>query len=390
MRRPVTYLMLLIMIFTGCAADNSEDNKDENKGNTYASVTYEFSLMPDEAWMNTGIVIHPYTVITITSSEEAMGDPVVQSMDPVEGFGHRGLIGKIGVDGRPFAIGRYKEIQLHADYEGKELYLGWNDSFNDADINYAQLTPLDVQVTVEETDAPPLISPEDGIWVTTQTPVFEWEDFNHAIQYVIQISPFDDFRVLEEELNTTNSFLNTAQPTIGYPTTQQLQNPLQMAEGVHYWRVRAQLNRCSTFNPCAEWTRWSAPFKMGVELGNAPEEPDIVNPTGSSFTSGEKVLFEFRQVPDPSGTYWRYRIVTTACGDTPQIDPEDPSSGNPSNWAVFQNPSPFPGGRVDVPMYYASFYTPRLTKGEWLVRIEIKDGLDNITYVDYKFSVDCE
>ncbi len=385
-------ILMLVALITGnagCAKDGSSSNDNEALSSDTIA-TYSFTLNPDEAWKNTGIVIQRYTVIKIRSSEQALGQPEYQKMDPVDGFGHRGLIAKISNDGRPFPVGKYKEIQLHSDYEGKELFIGWNDSFSDTDIDYSKLQSLEVQITIESTDAPSLISPQDGLWVSTQTPVYEWEDFDRAVQYVLQISRFDDFRVLEQEINTTNSFLNTAQPYIGYPTGQQMQNPVQVSEGLHYWRVRAQLNDCSALNPCPKWTKWSAPFEMGVELNNPPDTPEIVNPTETSFSSGDEVFFEFNQIPDPSGTYWRYRIVTSACGETPSIDPEDPSSGNPSPWRVFQKPTPFPGGKVDVPMYYASFYTPELTKGEWLVRIEVKDGLDNTTYVDYNFTVECE
>ncbi len=364
----------------GCSDDGSENKPIIEE--------YTFVLTEYVAWLNTGIVLKEGKVITITTSEEkAIGSPIVDFDDPIPFFGHRGLIGKVGEDGLPFIIGMKYVFLTNTLMDGENLFIGWNDKkFEEREEGFPK--EITVSVKIEDTDAPPLISPIDGIWVDTTMPVFEWEDLPNAVQYVLEISRFHDFRIIETSVTVTTSYVNLTVP-VGTVSPEQ-QPQVQLAEGVHYWRVRAQVNVGRPLSPILEWTSWSPPYRVGVELGAPPAQPVFLSPAQDfSFKEDEEVLFEFKTPFDPSYVFWRWRAVTTACGETPQIDPEDPTSGNPTPWMVLQtvlssnNPT-------EPPFLYGSFRSPSLTRGEWLIRVELKDMMENtISYSDRVFSVGC-
>ncbi|MCX5859640.1 MAG: hypothetical protein NT056_07055, partial [Proteobacteria bacterium] len=126
----------------------------------------------------------------------------------------------------------------------------------------------------------------------------------------------------------------------------------------------------------------------------APTAPTILKPeAGDVLLEGETAIFEFTSPPDPSGLVWRYRNTKSACGETPSINSDDPASGEPTPWQAYQ-------GTLDVPdptkspQYYAYFATPVLTRGEWLFRVETRDGADaaasRVASTDLSASVGCE
>lgn len=379
--KSIAVLFLLSILW--CGEDNPSDEEQVKVQE------YNLTLSKDVGWMNTGIIMRRGNVVTITSDEGAIGSPVVDTDDPIPFFGHRGLIGKIGEDGLPFIIGKEYKFLTNTIMEGETLFIGWNDKdFEDVEEGFPK--SLNVKVRIESTDAPPLISPIDGIWVNTTTPVFEWEDLDNAVQYVLEISLYPDFRIIEQSVTVTTSYVNL---TVGVPTPQpgQGQPTVQLTEGVHYWRVRAQVNIGRTLSPILKWTNWSPPYRIGVELGTPPSQPIIISPSEEfTFKENEQVMFEFKVPPDPSHIFWRWRAVTVQCGETPQIDPEDPNSGNPSPWMIFQKTIQS-NNPTEPPYMYAYFTTSPLLRGEWLVRIEVKDMAEtSINYTERTFSVGCE
>lgn len=378
---------LLGILFLSSVLWCGEDNTSKEEKATVQE--FIFTLSKDVGWMNTGISMERGNVVTITSEESAIGSPVVDPDDPIPFFGHRGLIGKIGEDGLPFIIGKEYRFLTNTIMEGETLFIGWNDKdFEDMEEGFPE--SLDVHIKIEPTSAPPLISPIDGIWVDTTTPVFEWEDLDNAVQYVLEISFFPDFRIIEQSVTVASSYVNLA---IGVPSPQpgQDQPTVQLSERLHYWRVRAQINVGRALAPILEWTSWSPAYKLGVELGTPPSQPIIISPSEDfTFTEDEQVMFEFKVPPDPSYIFWRWRAVTVQCGETPQIDPEDPNSGNPSPWMIFQQTLQS-NDPTEPPYMYGYFTTSPLLRGEWLVRVEVKDMVEtSITYTERIFSVGCE
>jgi hypothetical protein len=374
-------IILLFLVLTGCGKDG-----DENKN--VGPVEYNFILTENTSWLNTGIKLQRGKVVTISTNEErAIGSPVVDPDDPIPFFGHRGLIGKIGEKGLPFIIGMRYTFLTNTLMEGENLFIGWNDKdFEEREEGFP--SEISVTVKIEDTDAPPLISPIDGIWVNTATPVFEWEDLDNAVQYVLEVSLFPDFRIIETSVSVTTSYVNLTVPSVQAPTPSP-QPQVQLQEGTHYWRVRAQVNVGRSLSPILQWTKWSPPYRLGVELGASPSAPTFLSPvTPTGISEGEKVFFEFKTNMDPSYTFWRWRAVTTACGETPQIDPDDPTSGNPTPWMVLQtvlssnNPT-------EPPYYYGYFTSPELTRGEWLIRVELKDMNGSTSYSDMNLSIGC-
>lgn len=381
MRSRIAFVFLLLFVFAECSNDDGE-KKEAIK---------EFFVVLNEnlSWLNTGIVLERGKVVTIKTDEErATGSPLVDPDDPIPFFGHRGLIGKIGEKGLPFIIGREYTFLTNTLMDGEVLFIGWNDKdFEKREEGFP--SEISVYVKMEETDAPPLISPLDGIWVTTPTPVFEWEDLDNAVQYVLEVSLFPDFRIIETSITVTTSYVNLTVPVGQLPQPAQ-QPQLQLSEGLHYWRVRAQVNVGRSLSPILQWTKWSPPYRLGVELGAPPSPPSFLSPvTTAGFREGEEVFFEFKTPMDPSHAFWRWRAVTTACGETPRIDPEDPNSGNPTPWMLLQTIL-YSNNPTEPPFYYASFNSPVLTRGEWLIRVELKDMTGNeISYSDMRLSVEC-
>lgn len=372
---------LLLLLFVSCGNDKDENQKP-------APVEYFFILKEDTSWLNTEIKLQKGKVITISTNEEmAIGSPIVDPDDPIPFFGHRGLIGKVGEKGLPFIIRMNYTFLTNTLMEGENLFIGWNDKdFEEREEGFPSEIP--VTIKIEDTDAPPLISPVDGIWVNTSTPVFEWEDLDNAVQYVLEVSLFSDFRIIETSVSVTTSYVNLTVPVV-QPPTPSPQPQVQLQEGVHYWRVRAQVNVGRALSPILEWTKWSPSYRLGVELRSPPSSPTFLSPiTTTGIKEGDEVFFEFKTPQDPSYIFWRWRAVTTACGETPQIDPEDPTSGNPSPWMVLQtlltsnNPT-------EPPFYYGYFISPELTRGEWLIRVELKDMNGGTSYSDKNLSIGC-
>lgn len=383
-------LFIFIIFILSC-------NNVKNQDDTNQPVVNEILVPSSLAWVHSGIKVEIGKRIRVFAGKEALGLPEVFNTDPVPLFGHGGLIGRIGTDGYPFAIGEYREIQGNSHNHGEILYLGRNDT-TDVSSYGIQYTPVDFYVKVEivDTDAPGLISPRDNAWSSNTLPTFDWDDVDDAIVYTVELSNFPDFRLIEQSLTTTTSYAQTAtQVTVPIPGQEQTQQPptfQPLPEGLHYWRVRAQFNAGRSLSPDFDWTDWSVVYTYGVESGTAPSAPVVIRPMGQAKISSDTSLFvEFIESPDPSGVVWRYWLKQAGCNETPQIDTaqDKPVVG----WRVFS-------GTYEVydpntpPQLYSAFDTGPLAKGNWLLRIEVRDGSDpdgtNSSSTDLNINAGCE
>ena len=378
-----------------------DDGDGNNSGLDFGTpgMTYTFVLPAETAWFNTGLRSVPGNVFQITAGEEARGEILTGEDDPLPMSGHGSLIGRVGKKGRPFPVGMDYRVSGSSLVVDEELFLGWNDrDFTPPADPESARKDLEVKVRVEATDGTPLLAPADGIWAANTQPNFNWDEVNDAAQYKLEVSQFPDFRMLEiSNTSTVTSFnlVSVGVSTTQLPGTSTQDTQVTLPEGVHYWRVRVQLNTGRTLAPSYGWTDWSLTFRYGVELGlTAPTAPTILEPkVGDILLEGETVLFEFTAPPDPSGLVWRYRRVLAACGETPSINSDDPESGEPSPWQVFPGTLDVPDP-TQSPQYYGYFTTPVLDRGEWLFRVETRDGADSdasrAAATDLQASVGCE
>jgi hypothetical protein len=383
--------LILGFSFWLSACDGGKSNSGTEVDNETAGLAYTLTLSRDVAWLDTDLKFVQANIFDITAGEKAQGELETVENDPIPMSGHGSLIGRVGQQGRPFPIGMGYQVAGNSLNTGEFLYLGWNDW----DFSSTEREDLEVQVEVKSTNASPLLAPADGIWSTNTQPNFNWDEINDAAQYKLEASQFPDFRILELSNTTTVTSFNLLD--VGVSTsdiTGTQQNQTTLTEGIHYWRVRAQLNTGRTLAPSYGWTDWSLTFKYGVELSSSPTSPVVILPkVGVNLSEGEPAVFEFTSEPDPSGVVWRYRQVKDACGESPSINSNDPASGDPIPWQVFSGILDLPDP-TEPPQPYAYFTSPALTRGEWLFRIEVRDGADSqaerVNYTDYQASVGCE
>jgi len=387
----ITILLLVLLVTWKC--NNVKDDTSAS-----GTITREILFPAGLVWMDTGIKVEIGKKIRITGGESAMGIPEVFNSDPVPVFSHGGLIGRIGKNGYPFVIGKYKEILGNSHNHGEILYVGRNDN---TDITFTGINYLPVDLTIridiEDNNAPGLISPRDGAWSSNTLPTFDWDDVDDAVSYTIELSTFPDFRLIEQSVTTAFSYAQTAMPNTGIfpqqvPPTQPPPTFTPLPEGIHYWRVRAEFNAGRALSPDFDWTDWSVVYSYGVELGTSPSAPVIINPSSTPVVApGSSVLVEFIESPDPSGVVWRYWLKRADCGQTPQIDSQQDKPL--SYWRMFY-------GTYEVydpntpPQLYASLETGTLEKGNWLLRIEVRDGSDpegtNSSSTDLNINAGCE
>ncbi len=412
----VAFFLAMCSRETDTTAD-SGDNTDISENNGVIAV-YELTVPGDMTWIKTGIVMDPGIKVRITANDRnlAMGDPIGRRFDPVKLFGHGGLIAKIGEEGVPFAVGVEKEVQGSSLSMGKYLYLGRNitlampsgstasvmDVYTPAtDTTEVEplatiksfLQPVDVVMEVSHTDAPAPLAPVDDFWLEDQSPTFDWDDVDNAVQYIFEVSQFPDFRSVYLSINSVNSSVNTA--TINN-TQQIIPNPNQeeqavFAEGVYYWRVRAQLNIGRTLAPEFKWSERSVVWKFGIEQRIAIDPPEILNPKPEEeFAENSNVLIDFLAPPDGSGLLWRIKFYHAECGkviNTDEIPPEKVLL-----WRVFQT-------TVDSdvinqpPRNYGYYLANSLDRGEWVFVVQLRDGADpdgkRIAYSKVHITVGC-
>ena len=397
--RKILIFTLVLTMFYSCGRETvpqstPADTKKSGK-------EYTFTVGSEQTWYNTGIKLNVGSLISISAEDEksAMGDPIARRFDPVKIFGHGGLIGKIGEKGLPFKIGTKKDLQGNSINKDDYLYLGRNitvmmpsgtteaimDAYqpvtdvteveNDSQI-LSYMQPIKVKVKVSSTNSPAPLSPVNDFWLEDDTPTFDWDDMDNAVQYIFEVSEFPDFRSLYMSVNVMNSALNTAtlNNTSLYPNPGQQQQQV-FVEGVYYWRVRAQLNIGRTLSPEFKWSDRSIVSTFGIEQKTAITPPDIINPLDNQeFLEGEKVLLEFTAPRDGSGLLWKLKIYHSECGkviDTKELAPETVTF-----WRVFQEY--LSSETINIPpQNYAYYITKGLARGEWLIKVILRDGDDD-------------
>ena len=401
--KDVLIVFFLILAFSTCARDTDKEENDINKdSNNAIEAVYQVTVPGNMTWVRTDIIMDPGVRVKITASDPnlALGDPIGRRFDPVKMFGHGGLIAKIGENGVPFPVGASKEIQGSSLTTGKYLYLGRNitlampsgatesvmDVYTPAtDVTEVEpvatiksfLQPLDVVLEVKHTDAPSPLAPVDNFWLEDQSPTFDWDDVDNAVQYIFEVSEFPDFRSVFLSINSINSSVNTA--TLNN-TQQIIPNPNNeeqavFVEGVYYWRVRAQLNVGRTLAPEFKWSERSVVWKFGIEQKLAIDPPEILNPKpDEEFAEGSNVLIDFLAPPDGSGLLWRIKFFHAECGkviNTDEVPPEKVLL-----WRVFQTTID-----SDVinqpPRNYGYYLASSLDRGEWVFMIQLRDGADS-------------
>ncbi len=395
-------LILLPFLVISCGREKDTSSSDGSNKNLSVTKTFQVNVPGDMTWVKTDILMDPGVRVKIAALDPslAVGDPIARRFDPVKMFGHGGLIGRIGVEGVPFPVGAEKEVQGSSLTRGEYLYLGRNitlampsgstetvmDVYTPAtDATEVEplttiktfLQPIPVKIKIRYTDAPAPLAPIDNFWLEDQSPTFDWDDIDNAVQYIFEVSEFPDFRDVFLSVNTMNSSLNTAtlnntQQLIPNPNQRQ-QHPV-FVEGVYYWYVRAQLNVGRTLAPELKWSERSVVWKFGIEQETTIDPPEILSPTpDEEFDENSNVLTEFLASQDGSGLLWRIKFYHTECGNvinTNEIPPEKVLL-----WRVFQTTID-----SDVinepPKNYAYYLLNGVHRGEWVFQIQLRDGAD--------------
>jgi len=394
----------LVLLLAACGRESVQDNvgaseRDGNDGNRARS-DVEVVVPTDARWVNTGIRLSPGDLVTIEAENAdgrpAAGNVIPNAEAPVPIYGVDGLLVRVGEEGFPMPTPSRRQLQGHSENTGKAIFVGRNvvperRADDDGDQGFGSVTnavevvevaytPVTyrVRIDIEQTDAPAPLSPIDGFWFDNignpnpVNPVFDWDDIDNAVQFVLDISRFKDFRRILFSVNVNTTSLNTG---LGIPGNNGNTAQPNLLEGVFFWRVRAQLNQSGGLVVDPQFTDRSVTFRLGVETGNQVPPVEVLTPqSGQRVNAGAVVPFEFTTGDDASGLLWRHRFFRAPCGQIP-----DPDGGEParlvSPWFVFQ--SQLDTNAVNQPrQLFASFPSPALDEGEWLVQIETRDGAD--------------
>ena len=142
---------------------------------------------------------------------------------------------------------------------------------------------------------PVLKAPKDQSAVPDTTPVFKWKAVSGAVQYTIQISSDPDFGVIPYNVTTP---LTTYEPGS------------DLAFGTHYWRVRAR-------DGADNWSDWSTPYRVTINLLKLPQE-------GASVTDTTP---RFRWYPVSGAVEYEVQIATDAGFSSPVFTQPTSSTG---------------------------------------------------------------
>ncbi len=415
-------LMAAALVLGGCAREEGSGTETTTgQGPTPETLTLDertVRVPVDTIWMNSGIVLRMGERIELTARTDTgnptAGSPIADDSAPLPTYGSDGLIGRIGENGFPFAINGEFDLQGSSLTAGEPLFLGRNTAppqpflseiTTDAPgaataqtlaaeeivIDYDP-EPYEVDVRIRISDAPALLTPIDTFFESDGNPIFDWDEIDNASQYNLDISSFPDFRSVIFSINVGTTSINTATLTVD-PTNPTAPVTPNLSEGLYYWRVRAQVNAGRILNPNLTWTERSIPFRLGVETEAQLPAPRLLTPDGPVVVNiGSVVPFEVLATPDASGLQWRYRFFDGSCGEV--IDPSGSAIARlGSPWMVFQQT--FQSNRIEEPQkMYGAFVSPVLEEGEWLLRVETRDGLDNsgdrIGVLDYEFTAGCQ
>jgi hypothetical protein len=409
------WFLAMALIATLCCAACGDDDDDDNARDELMRFQVPLSV----TYINTGVEMGPGHKVTIYSNAQALGFEIRDSNQPIPGFGRGGLIGKIGEDGSPFAIGEEKEIQGSSASIGKKLFLGRNDISGagiqpvipalEANPEDTAAVPsfdqnlifnpilLEAYVSVRATNAPGPLAPRDDFFSTDAGPTFDWDDVSDVIQYSLQISFYPDFRSLVYEATMLGISNFNYSELILDVTSVSNQTSLLDTESVYYWRVNAQYNAGRSLALDLLWTEHSVVMTYGYDsLDTGPDEAQIISPflaENETFKVGvdDRISLEFFAPLHPGGSEWRYQVFRGSCQET--LDPDNLSADYVGPWRVYlrtlEGPLPY-----DPPGHYDYLVTDPLNTGVYIYRIESRSVYDSHSEslsapTDFAFSVNC-
>ena len=146
--------------------------------------------------------------------------------------------------------------------------------------------------------APKLVSPLNEATINYFTPALDWEDFNGAISYRIQISLDANFTgtMVMDSSGITSSGINIPQGLLA-------------TSSYNYWRVNASTS--------AGVTSWSAIWRFHIIL-TPPEAPVLISPPNGSVNQPVTPLMDWSDVP--TAEFYRVQIATNSLFNSLALD----------------------------------------------------------------------
>lgn len=414
--RHLSGLFVCLLLITSCGRERLSDDQVQATETSGRSVTIDLPVNAE--WVATGIKMASGLRIHVEVDDPriAKGSPEVHPRATVPTYGLHGLVVRVGDQGIAVPTDGDYWLQGSTISEGEQVYIGRNlvppdpyseqstasDSVTDETVllpvNYEPVA-YKVLLTTRASDAVALLNPIDQFYTFVQAggkpQTYEWDQLDNAFQYSLDISDFRDFRRVMYNVNINTQSLNTATPDDGVNSAlSQIQGP-ELTEGVYYWRVRAQINSGQLLSPDLVWTERSLIYRIGVEERRTVPPVEILtpaSPSGSLFlTTGQFLAIEFSALPDASGLIWRHRNFHKPCGNS--VNPDVDIPVEESVWQAF--PAEYIGNDISrVPQLYGFLRTGSLAEGQWLIRIETKDGADKLgTRMganNYRLTVGCQ
>lgn len=143
-------------------------------------------------------------------------------------------------------------------------------------------------------EAPTGISPEDGLTLADNTPVFKWYTVLGASRYHLQVDNDPDFGspIYDNSQLTENIDNFDLHPENSLP------------DGVWYWRV-------SSLDPVGN-AEWSPTYVFHVDTSPPAEAPTLLSPPDNYFTNLRRPVFRWTAVSDPSGVTYTLEISNDA------------------------------------------------------------------------------
>jgi hypothetical protein len=142
----------------------------------------------------------------------------------------------------------------------------------------------------QNANAPVLSSPSNGATVRDFTPVLDWQDFENALGYRIQLSLDANFNgIMVLDSTTTASTMRVPQG--------------KLSTGIYfYWRVIANLQGGGSSD-------WSAAWRFVVILA-PPPAPILVSPTNGAVNVPFSPFFDWNT--SPTAQYYRLQVASSA------------------------------------------------------------------------------
>jgi hypothetical protein len=182
---------------------------------------------------------------------------------------------------------------------------------------------------------PSLELPENDTITSDDTPLFDWEEVSDpsGVMYEIQIDGDQDFSPpLEFE-------------KVGLQISEyQLANDEALADGDHFWRVRA-------IDGVGNVGDWSEIWTLLIDT-TTPSAPELLNPPDNSITDDNTPTFTWAAVDDLSGVTYTLQVDNDPDFSSPEIDAPNLTGISYTHWEA-------------------------LADGYYTWRVVVKDGVGN-------------